>query len=80
MVDQCIERGKAVPRKSNACNTMCALTERTKSQFPCMYVTGFAKRSYSLSNCMQLTVHCETCEYFTNPKFGHLTLLTRFYS
>ena len=38
------------------------------------------KGSYSLSNCIHLTVHCETCEYGTNLKFGHLTFLTWFYS
>ena len=38
------------------------------------------KGSYSLSNCMHLTIHCEACEYGTNLKFGHLTLLTWFYS
>ena len=27
------------------------------------------KGSYSLSNCMHLTVHCDTCEYGTNLKF-----------
>ena len=37
------------------------------------------KGSYSLSNRMCLTVHCVTCEYGTNLKFGHLTLLTWFY-
>jgi len=36
------------------------------------------KRSYSLSNRMHLTVHCETCDYGTDLKFGHLTLLTWF--
>ena len=38
------------------------------------------KGSYSLSNCMHLTVHCLTCEYGTNLKFGHLTLFRWFYS
>ena len=40
-----------------------------------IYVTG----SYSLSDCMHLTVHCLTCEYGTSLKLGHLTLLTWFY-
>ena len=38
------------------------------------------KGSYSLSNCIYLAVHCVTCEYGTKLKFGHLTLLTEFYS
>ena len=38
------------------------------------------KGSCSLSNCMHLTVHCETCEYDTSLKFGYPTLLTLFYS
>jgi len=38
------------------------------------------KGSYSLSNWMYLTVHCVTFEYDTNLTFGHLTLLTWFYS
>ena len=29
---------------------------------------------------MHLTIHCVTCEYGTNLKFGHLTLLTWFYA
>ena len=36
--------------------------------------------SYSLSNCIYLTVHCVTCEHGTNLKIVHLTLLTGFYS
>ena len=38
------------------------------------------KGSYSLSNWTHLTVRCVTCEYGTNLKFGHFTLLTWFYS
>ena len=39
----------------------------------------FCKRgSYSLSICMHLTIHYETCEYGINLKFGHITLLTWF--
>ena len=34
------------------------------------------KGSYSLSNCMCLTIHNLTCEYGTSTKFGHFTLLT----
>ena len=38
------------------------------------------KGSYSLSNWMHLIIHCVTCEYGTNLKFGNLTVLTWFYS
>ena len=34
------------------------------------------KRSYNLSHCTYLAIHNFTCEYGTNLKFGHFTLLT----
>jgi len=46
----------------------------------CAQIIVTRKGSYSLSVWMHLTVHCVTCEYGTNLKFGHLTLLKLFYS
>ena len=66
--------------KQNLC-TECVSTQNLffilNAQIICDQISE--KGSYSLSNCMHLTVCCVTCEYGTNLKFGHLTLLTWFY-
>ena len=79
-----LQRLKAMSRESNFVSyygvQRCQITEvvfYTKVLVNDICDRVCRKWSYSLSNCMYLTIHNLTCVYGTSPTFaGHFTLLT----